>query len=901
MDPGERTASGSRLTQEQWASLQEHLAGCAQCRAYAQQMQTLERDVSRALQSRLGYAGGPQGTFRAVVDRRKLRKMWRERLLKLLYAAGVVAALAAFLLVRREFFPAKPTPSQTPTLAESPTQTPVSTPRGSFRGILAFESSHEGNAEIYLLNAGPTQTDLTNLTNSPAQDTFPTWSPDGEWIAFLSDRSGQNEVYVLSIAGSRLTQLTADPNLDWLGPLSWSPGGQTIAARAARRDQGGDVYIYLVPLNGRALLRSVAYSRNAAFPRNAAFSRNAAGAPLFSPTANNLAFLAAVPPGLLYDTSLDNGWHANFNTGDLSANRMRANDIYDWAQGGSSLVYISEGPYSSAAEQALPGATSQVNISPMLSEPGITTPVSIAPRVVASAPGLGAFRAAAWAPDSLVVVYAQDADKDGCWTLKLQQAYLSLQVPVEVAGLCLEGSLSRSSWQPVEQLVDESSLVVLARRAGERAAGFLALRIPSALEMDSPSTLTLPSEWVSVPGLSFSEDPAAWPGDPLPRPVGRRLGINPIERPKAGAKPGEQVPSTEISARVVVARVSAAGDTLARLTLDGRARELVGADQYPSCPTLSPDGSALAYRFRPSGAAGEMQVAVMPSNGGEALRLTGQGSATPALPGADSFPPYFGCPVWSPDGTMLAAEYRAGSWAYLALISANDSAGASFVRIEPLTVPPVWTAREGGNGALLLVYPEEPGLPLRVVSLDPGSEPNQEAFFFNRMADTQVLVELPDLDAVSAFAAAPDGSQIALVGIVYATGQTTLVRSAALLYGDPAALKRSALPDYDLNQAGSRGLAWLGGGKIGLYRPSRMYTGDLNRVELYDVQAGLLGTVASFVDLTTGAAWSPDARWVFVSSESGLWAQDVQCALLVTPDCAPARVLADWVTEVDFR
>src|SRR6185436_11226570 len=62
-------------------------------------------------------------------------------------------------------------------------QTPAWSPDGR---KLAFVSERDGNAEIYVMNADGSAQE--NLTRQPANDSHPAWSPDGRKIAFVSRR-----------------------------------------------------------------------------------------------------------------------------------------------------------------------------------------------------------------------------------------------------------------------------------------------------------------------------------------------------------------------------------------------------------------------------------------------------------------------------------------------------------------------------------------------------------------------------------------------------------------------------------------------------------------------------------------------------------------------------------------
>ena len=78
---------------------------------------------------------------------------------------------------------------------------------------IAFVSDRDGNREIYVMDAdGPNQ---VRLTNNARFDSAPSWSPDGSKIAFYQSREeGNFEIYVMDADGSNQVRLTNSRSRD---------------------------------------------------------------------------------------------------------------------------------------------------------------------------------------------------------------------------------------------------------------------------------------------------------------------------------------------------------------------------------------------------------------------------------------------------------------------------------------------------------------------------------------------------------------------------------------------------------------------------------------------------------------------------------------------------------------
>ncbi len=123
---------------------------------------------------------------------------------------------------------ARPQPQQQSSSKQTPAAAQALHPGDDFHvralppeppGKIAFSSDRGGNADIYVMD--PDGGGVIRLTDDPAEDVLPTWSPDGTMIAFVSIRDSNKEIYVVSASGGSATRLTNNTFED-TSP-TWSP------------------------------------------------------------------------------------------------------------------------------------------------------------------------------------------------------------------------------------------------------------------------------------------------------------------------------------------------------------------------------------------------------------------------------------------------------------------------------------------------------------------------------------------------------------------------------------------------------------------------------------------------------------------------------------------------------
>ena len=231
------------------------------------------------------------------------------------------------------------------------------------RPKIAFSSTRDGNSEIYVMDSdGRNQ---VRLTDDPANDLDPSWSPDGERIAFVSNRErGQEQIYVMDSDGGNPMRLTNDSTHQ---EPAWSPNGDKIAYvrnRGGRQiwimdaDGGNQTQFTEVgqnrhpawsPDGGRIAFRSLkngaaglfVMEKNGSNPKRLAPDRNITSNPAWSPDGQRIAYDESLGfwPSSIYVVESDGGGQPESLTDNLT-NKWGPT----WSPDGDMIAYVQEVP-----------------------------------------------------------------------------------------------------------------------------------------------------------------------------------------------------------------------------------------------------------------------------------------------------------------------------------------------------------------------------------------------------------------------------------------------------------------------------------------------------------------------------------------------------------------------------
>jgi TolB protein len=119
---------------------------------------------------------------------------------------------------------------------------------------LATTLSFEGDQEIYLLKSDGAL--YRRLTRSNGIDLSPTFSPDGNKMAYVSERNGQPQIFIQDLLSGEARRLTF--NGDYNTQPTWSPSGDKIAYTTC--ENSGEFNIFTVGADGAGLRQLTAHA-----------------------------------------------------------------------------------------------------------------------------------------------------------------------------------------------------------------------------------------------------------------------------------------------------------------------------------------------------------------------------------------------------------------------------------------------------------------------------------------------------------------------------------------------------------------------------------------------------------------------------------------------------------------
>ena len=123
-----------------------------------------------------------------------------------------------------------------------PIMSPSWSPNGQDVAYVSFET---GLPRIYIQNIASGQ--RRQITNYPNINSSPVWSPDGNKLAMVLSKDGSPDIYVQDLVSNQLIRVTDHPAIDT--EPSWTPDGQFIVFMS---DRTGQPQIYQIALGANS-------------------------------------------------------------------------------------------------------------------------------------------------------------------------------------------------------------------------------------------------------------------------------------------------------------------------------------------------------------------------------------------------------------------------------------------------------------------------------------------------------------------------------------------------------------------------------------------------------------------------------------------------------------------------
>lgn len=193
-----------------------------------------------------------------------------------------------------------------------PIMSPAWSPDGQYLAYVSFETKHSG-VYVQMVRTG----ERRQVSARAGVNGAPAWAPDGRKLALtLGGGGGNPDIYILDLNTQDLTRITDDPAIDT--EPAWAPDGRSLYFTS---DRAGSPQIYQIS------------AQSGAHPRRITFSGNYNARPRVSPDGTQLAMV-----------TLDNGGY-RIAVQDLSSGAVRVlshghlDESPSFAPNGATLIY----------------------------------------------------------------------------------------------------------------------------------------------------------------------------------------------------------------------------------------------------------------------------------------------------------------------------------------------------------------------------------------------------------------------------------------------------------------------------------------------------------------------------------------------------------------------------------